>query len=57
MESSFVIDENKRCFLNGQELTTVTNVDIKNINALDTTEVVLTVAVKNIDVKYKSLVK
>lgn len=57
MESSFVIDENKRCFLNGQELTTVTNVDIKNINALDTTEVVLTVAVKNIDVKYRSLVK
>ena len=57
MENSFIIDENKRCFLNGQELTNVTNVDIKNINALDITEVVITVAVKNIDVKYKSLVK
>lgn len=52
MESSFVIDENKRCFLNGQELTNVTNVDINNINAIDTTEIVITVAVKRIDVKY-----
>lgn len=57
MENSFIIDENKRCFLNGQELTNVTNVDIKNINALDITEVVITVAVKSIDVKYKGLVK
>ncbi|WP_455258996.1 hypothetical protein [Ruminococcus sp.] len=57
MENSFIIDENKKCFLNGQELTNVTNVDIKNINALDITEVVITVAVKSIDVKYKGLVK
>lgn len=56
-ENSFIIDENKKCFLNGQELTNVTNVDIKNINALDITEVVITVAVKSIDVKYKGLVK
>lgn len=56
MENSFIIDENKKCFLNGQELTNVTNVDIKNINALDITEVVITVAVKSIDVKYKGLV-
>lgn len=57
MENSFIIDENKKCFLNGQELTNVINVDIKNINALDRTEVVITVAVKSIDVKYKGLVK
>lgn len=57
MENSFIIDENKKCFLNGQELTNVINVDIKNINALDITEVVITVAVKSIDVKYKGLVK
>lgn len=57
MENSFIIDENKKCFLNGQELTNVINVDIKNINALDITEVVITVAVKSIDVKHKGLVK
>lgn len=53
MEHTFVIDENKRCYLNGQELKNVLNVDIKNINAVESTEVVITVDVKSVDVKYK----
>lgn len=55
MENSFIIDENKRCFLNGQELKNVVNVDIKNINAIETTEVVITAVVKSIDVKYRGI--
>lgn len=54
MENSFVIDENKRCYLNGQELNKVVNVDIKNINAIKSTEVTITVDVDSIDVKYKA---
>lgn len=53
--TSFVIDENKHCFLNGQELRNVINVDIKNINATEMTEVVLTVLVKSVDVKYRCI--
>lgn len=55
MKNSFVIDENKNCFLNGQKLENVLNVDIKNINAIETPEVTITVAVKSVDVKYKSI--
>lgn len=55
MDTSFVIDENKHCFLNGQELRNVINADIKNINATEMTEVVLTVLVKSVDVKYKCI--
>ena len=54
MENSFVIDENKKCFLNGQEIKNVINVDIKSINATTTTEVILTIDVNSVDVKYKS---
>lgn len=53
VENSFVIDENKRCFLNGQELKNVVNVDIKNINAIETTEVVITIDVRSVDIRYK----
>ena len=52
MKDSFVIDENKKCFLNGQELKNVTSVDIKNINATQRTEITITVDVSSIDVKY-----
>lgn len=55
METTFVIDESKNCFLNGQKLKNVVNVDIKNINAIETTEVVITVTVKSVDVKYRSI--
>lgn len=54
MKNSFVIDENKKCFLNGQEIKNVINVDIKSINATTTTEVILTIDVNSVDVKYKS---
>ncbi len=54
MENSFVIDESKKCFLNGQEIKNVINVDIKSINATTTTEVILTIDVNSVDVKYKS---
>lgn len=55
LNTSFVIDENNHCFLNGQELRNVINADIKNINATEMTEVVLTVLVKSVDVKYKCI--
>ncbi len=54
MKNSFVIDESKKCFLNGQEIKNVINVDIKSINATTTTEVILTIDVNSVDVKYKS---
>ncbi len=57
MESTFVIDENKKCFLNGQELNNVINVDINNISATTKTEVVITVGVNSVDIKYKSRIK
>lgn len=51
----FEIDDSKRCFLNGVEIKNVLNVDIRNINPTESAEVVLTVAVDEIDVKYKGL--
>ena len=56
-ENIFVVDESKRVFLNGYEIEKVLNVEIKNINPLENPEVTITVAVDEIDVKYKGLLK
>lgn len=55
MINSFTIDENKQCYLNGQEIKNVLNIDIQNINATEFTEVVLTILVDSVNVKYKKI--
>ncbi len=57
MEHNFIIDENRKCYINGQEIENVFNVDIKNISATGTITVILTVDVDSVDVKYKGLFK
>lgn len=54
MEHNFIIDENRKCYINGQEIENVFNVDIKNISATGIITVLLTVDVDSVDVKYKS---
>lgn len=55
MGNSFLIDNQKKCYLNGQELKDVLNVDLKNINAMNDMEVTITLHVDNIDVKFKGI--